>query len=78
MTSRSLRGSTGAALLVAAVLALLVPNVALAKFNFTLDVKAHPSVFKANTEVEVPLYLVENRAPDVNTSYFAKYPPRPA
>ena len=74
MPSRSLRGSSGAALLVAAVLALLVPNAALASINYSIDVKAHPSVFKANTEVEVPLYLVENRAPDVDNSYFAKYP----
>ncbi len=74
MPSRSLRGSIGAALLVAAVLALLVPKAASASINYSIDVKAHPSVFKANTEVEVPLYLVENRAPDVDMSYFARYP----
>lgn len=55
-------------------LALFVPTSATARINFTVDVKAHPSVFQANTEVEVPLYLVENRAPDVDVSYFAKYP----
>ena len=67
-------GSIGAALLAAAVLALLVPTLAVASINYTVDVKAHPSVFQPNTEVEVPLYLVENRAPDVDNSYFAKYP----
>lgn len=72
MPSRSLRGCIGP--LVAVVLALLVPSAAPASINYSIDVKAHPSVFKANTEVEVPLYLVENRAPDVDNSSFAKYP----
>lgn len=56
------------------LLALLVPSTAQARTNFTVDVKAHPSVFQENTEVDVPLYLVENRAPDVDTSYFSRYP----
>jgi hypothetical protein len=57
-----------------AVLALLVPATATARINFTVDVIAHPSVFKENTEVEVPLYLAENRAPDVDSSCFSRYP----
>lgn len=61
-------------LLLALAAALLAPAPAGAKIIFTVDVKAHPSVFKANTEVEVPLFLVENRAPDVDTSWFSKYP----
>lgn len=53
---------------------LLAPTSALAVNTYSLDVKAHPSVFKENTEVEVPLYFVENRAPDVDTSRFSQYP----
>ncbi|HWK29164.1 MAG TPA: hypothetical protein VNS09_21560 [Solirubrobacter sp.] len=56
------------------MLVLLVPRAALASINYTIEVKAHPSVFKAHTEVDVPVYLVENRAPDVDVSSFAKYP----
>lgn len=61
-------------LLIAALLALLLPASASAVRTYQIDIKAHPSVFKEHTEVEVPLYLVENRAPDVDESRFAKYP----
>lgn len=63
-----------AAALLAALLTMVVPAAAQAVPNFTIDVKAHPSVFKQHTEVEVPLYFVENRAPDVDTSWFSRYP----
>lgn len=39
-----------------------VPASAFAAISYTLDIKAHPSVFKANTVVDVPLYFVETRA----------------
>lgn len=66
------RGRLASALLLV-LLALVVPSTAAASINYTLDVKAHPSVFQANTEVDVPLYLVENRAPDVDRSSFDRY-----
>ena len=50
--------------LLACVLLLgVLPASASAAVSTTLDIKAHPSVFKANTEVDVPLYFVENRDP---------------
>jgi hypothetical protein len=73
-SQRARRRRFAPAALFLSVLSLLVPATATASINFTVDVKAHPSVFKANTEVEVPLYLVENRAPDVDASYFSRYP----
>jgi hypothetical protein len=39
-----------------------LPASASAAISYTLDIKAHPSVFKANTVVDVPLYFVETRA----------------
>jgi hypothetical protein len=50
--------------LFACVLLLTVlPASAHAAVSYTLDLKAHPSAFKANTEIDVPLYFVENRDP---------------
>jgi len=39
----------------------IVPASASAAISYTLDIKAHPSAFKANTVVDVPLYFVETR-----------------
>lgn len=60
-------------LLLATVLTLLVPVSASAALSYTFDVKAHPSVFQEHTEVEVPLYLIENRDPLVDTSQFTRF-----
>jgi hypothetical protein len=58
-----------AALTLLAALAFAAPAQAVR--SYTLDIKAHWSAFKAGSEVDVPVYLVENRAPDVDTSVFA-------
>jgi len=48
--------------LIACLVALAaVPASASAAISYTLDIKAHPTVFKANTVVDVPLYFVETR-----------------
>ena len=48
-------------LLACLLLLAVVPASASAAISYTLDIKAHPSVFKANTVVDVPLYFVETR-----------------
>lgn len=48
-------------LLVCLLLLAAVPATASAAISYTLDIKAHPSAFKANTVVDVPLYFVETR-----------------
>jgi hypothetical protein len=48
-------------LLVSLSLLAAVPASASAAISYTLDIKAHPSVYKANTVVDVPLYFVETR-----------------
>ncbi len=48
-------------LLACLLLLAAVPASASAAISYTLDIKAHPSVFKANTVVDVPLYFVETR-----------------
>lgn len=63
-----------AAALLAFLLLAAAPGATSAAPSFTVDVKAHPSVFKEHTEIEVPLYLVENRAPDTDQSWFTRYP----
>jgi hypothetical protein len=45
------------------LLLAILPASAHAAVSYTLDLKAHPSAFKANTEIDVPLYFVENRDP---------------
>ena len=48
--------------LIACLVALAaVPASASAAISYTLDIKAHPTAFKANTVVDVPLYFVETR-----------------
>jgi hypothetical protein len=48
-------------LFICLLLMVVVPASASAAISYTLDIKAHPSVFKANTVVDVPLYFVETR-----------------
>ncbi|WP_445150693.1 hypothetical protein [Baekduia sp. Peel2402] len=48
-------------LIVCLSLLAAAPASASAAISYTLDIKAHPSVFKANTVVDVPLYFVETR-----------------
>lgn len=44
------------------LLAAVLPTSAHAVATTTVDIKAHPSVFKAGNEVDVPVHFVENRA----------------
>lgn len=61
--------------LLAATGLLALPVGAGAVHTITVDIKAHPSVFKAGKQVNLPVYLVENRAPDSDpTSWFTQYP----
>jgi hypothetical protein len=48
-------------LLACLLLLAAVPASASAAISYTLDIKAHQSVYKANAVVEVPLYFVETR-----------------
>lgn len=48
-------------LFVCLLLLAAVPASASAAISYTLDIKAHQSVYKANAVVDVPLYFVETR-----------------
>jgi len=54
--------------LVGFLVVALVPASAQAARTNTLEFKAHWSLFKEGMEVDVPLYYVETRAPDVDQS----------
>lgn len=61
--------------LLTAVLLLVLPSTASAIRTMTVDIKAHPSKFKAGKQANLPVFLVENRAPDQDPlSWFKEYP----
>ncbi len=61
--------------MLAAVALLALPAADSAARTVTIDIKAHPSKFRAGKQVELPVYLVENRAPDDEPkSWFSEYP----
>lgn len=71
----SLRSRLILASLVAAVALVALPTGASAGGSFTVDIKAHPSAFKSGKQVDLPVYLVENRAANRDPmSWFSEYP----